>query len=85
VIERRVGERQGFGTSVNEPGEEAVPVARGGEHVGALIEPDDAAPVPRAQCGCDHAGPGRDVEDELARLRIDRGDERAAPAGILAE
>jgi hypothetical protein len=33
----------------------------------------------------DHAGAGRDIEHELARFRIDRRHEGAAPAGILAE
>jgi hypothetical protein len=33
----------------------------------------------------DHAGAGRDVEDEVARLRVHGRDERAPPARILAE
>jgi hypothetical protein len=35
--------------------------------------------------GRDHAGAGRDIEHELARLSIDRCHEGAAPAGILTE
>ena len=50
-----------------------------------LIEADDAAGVPLAQLPRNEAGPGRDIEHELARLRIDGCDEGAAPAGILTE
>ena len=70
---------------MHDAGEQAIPIARRGEHVGTLIQADDAARVPLAERACDQTGPGRDIEHELARLRVDGCDECAAPAGILTE
>jgi hypothetical protein len=85
VIERRIPEGEPFRAGAHEAGEQAIPIARRGEHVGALIQADDAAGVPLAERARDEAGPGRDIENQLAWLRIDRCDERPAPAGILTE
>ena len=70
---------------MHDAGEQAILIARHGKHVGTLIQADDAAGVPVAERPRDEARPGRDIEHEIARLRVDRCDERAAPAGILTE
>ena len=85
VIERCVTERQPFRAGAHDAGEQAIPIARRGEHFGALIQADNAAGVPLAERARDEAGPGRDIENELAWLRLHRCDECAAPAGILTE
>src|SRR5258706_5534428 len=85
MVERLVRERDALGPSFDELLEDAGPLPRDREHVGALVEPDDAAAVaPHKRLG-DHARAGRDVEHAIAGTRSDRVDERAAPARILAE
>src|SRR5258706_6927334 len=85
MVERLVRERNGFGPRFDELLENAGPLARDREHVGALVESDDATAVaPHERLG-DHARSGRDVEHAIAGTRPDRIDERAAPARILPE
>ena len=67
-----------------EPGElDAAPAD--GEHVGALVEPDDGAAVASRELDGDGGGAGGDVEDGVAGPGFDPRDEKAPPARVLPE
>ena len=64
------------------------PVAGAGEHVGALVDADDAARVAAGERDRDGAGAGGDVCDErpvAVGRRGDRLDHEVVPAPVLAE
>ena len=66
-------------------GQPSVAFDRGAEHVRALIEANDTTAIAAAELARDHPRAGRDVEHDVGGCRGDRGDERVAPARILAE
>ena len=84
MVEGLVGEWQPFGARANER-HVAVAFDRGAEHVRALIDANDTAAIAAAELARDHPRAGRDVEHDVGGCRGDRGDERVAPARILAE
>ena len=91
MVELPLGERERFGLIADElePRRElgigAALGLRPGEHLGALVEPDDAAAVSTDErCG-DHPRPGRDVEDAIIRLGAHPRNHRPSPARVLAE
>lgn len=55
------------------------------EHLGALVDTDDRAARPADELDRDSGSSCRDVEDGVARLRGEAGDEKPAPARILPE
>src|SRR5204863_8226883 len=57
----------------------------GEEQTRALTEANDTAAIAAAELARDHRRAGRDVEHDVRGCRGDRGDERVAPARILAE
>ena len=86
-----VGEREPLGLALNERdplGERRISRCASlgaGEHVRALVERHDLTRPVANELGGDQARPGRHVEHPLVRGRVDPGDERAPPAGVLAE
>ena len=89
-VEARVLEGERFRAPLAEvdPGGEAGrldPRRSGGEHLGALVDPDGAASVSADELDRDRGRPGRDVEDRFAAPCLDPRDEEGTPAWILAE
>ena len=84
MVEGPIRKRQAFREPTYER-DVAVVRGRGPEHVRALIQSDHPAAIPRDELASDEARPGRDIEDRLAGLGLDRRDERATPARVLAE
>ena len=86
-----VGERQPLGLALHEPhlsgelGQPGEMGARPVEHRLALIEADDLAATAPGEREGDHARTRGDIEHALAGARVDRPNERVAPARILAE
>ena len=68
VVERRVGERELVGGSLDERDAVAEALARAGEHLRALVEPGDTESAPEQRLG-DEPRAGRDVEDVTAVAR----------------
>src|SRR5450759_2347300 len=85
VVEERVHERQALCARLDELLEDTFAGPRDAQHVRALIEPDDRAPVAVVQRLRDHSRAGRDIEHAIRRARIDRVDERATPPRILTK
>ena len=56
-----------------------------GEHLRALVDPDDRAAVAAGELDRDGRGPGGDVEHGVAGPGLDARDEKRAPARVLAE
>ena len=90
-VELAVGERQPLGLAgderdpLSQPGHGGQPRARRGQHGLTLVQADDLASALAHELGGDHAGPCRDIEDALAGRRMQAGDQRPAPAGVLSE
>ena len=61
------------------------PAAAFGQHLGALVDADDAAPVPAGELDRDRARSAGDVEHRVAGAGVDAGDEERAPARVLPE
>ena len=57
----------------------------GVDHPAALIHTDDRAPVPAHELDGNGCGAAGDVEDDILRLGLDSGNEKAPPARILTE
>ncbi|OLD51364.1 MAG: hypothetical protein AUI58_07735 [Chloroflexi bacterium 13_1_40CM_2_70_6] len=85
MVERGVREGEPFGAAANEPGKVAVATRRRREHVGALVEPDDATAVTAPRRLRDEPGPRSDVEDDVVGACVERRDEGTAPPRVLAE
>jgi len=83
-VEGAVGKRQPIGLADDELDVGAEAAASHGEHLRALVEPDDRAARPAAKLPRDGSGAGRDVEDAVAAACLDPRDEEGAPAWILA-
>ena len=90
-VELTVGERQPLGLAADERdsrGERrglGQSCPRDGEHRLALVEPHDLAVAATGKRERDQPGAGRDVEQALAGTRLNGGNQRAAPARVLAE
>jgi hypothetical protein len=89
-VERTVVERQPLGLALDE----LDPVAQGGgldappslgEHLPALVEPDDAATRAARELDRHGSRPGCHVQHPVDRSDVHPGDEEAAPARILSE
>ena len=84
--ELSVGERQRLGAPFDELDRQpARPLARDGEHLGALVDSDDRAAEAADELARDEPGAGRDVEHRVVRAHVEAGDEEAPPPRILAE
>ena len=91
MVELRVAEWEPFGLALPQldprrelgpPGER---LARAGEHLGALVKPDDGAAVPIDERPRDQPGAGGDVQHPVAGAGVDGANHGAAPAWVLPE
>ena len=84
-VERRVGERELVGRSLYELDVVGQSASSFGQHLRALVEPDDGASLLPKELAGDRAGSGGDVQHGVRGACFDACDQEAPPARVLTE
>ncbi len=84
-VERSVRERKLFGRPLDELHVLGQPPPGFGQHLRALVEPDDRAAFLPEELAGDGAGSGGDVQHGVRGGCVDARDQKAAPAWVLPE